>query len=117
MGAEQFSTPVRGSSGEAISVAQSGTIETDNYETGGAVHGSQTADYPIALNPAVTIQEINVTQNSEDATIEIHTVGGDVFQAFRGPTLGSRDKWSVDKIVISDPQATGPTTSLSWAGE
>ena len=117
MGAEQFSTPVRGPSGTPISVAQTGTIETDNYANGGAVAASEAADYPVALNPAVTMQEINVTQNSDDAVIEIHTTGGDVFEAFRGPTLGTRDKWQIDKLVISDPDATGPTTSLEWAGE
>jgi len=117
MGAEQFSTPVRGASGTPISVAQTGTIETDNYSTGGAASGEQAADYPININPAVVIQELVVTQNSADANIEIHTTGGDVFYAFRGASLGSRDKIEIDKIVISDPQGAGPTTSVEWYGE
>jgi len=113
---EQFSQTVRGSGG-VLSTAATGTMQTDNYATGGGVSVSDAADYPVALNPPVMMQEINVTENSPDARIEIHTSGGSVFRAFAAGTLGSRDKWEVDKIVISDPEATGPTVSLTWAGE
>lgn len=116
MGVPQHNQTVSGSNG-TLRTNTSGVVETDNYAYGGSVEATEAADYPVALNPAATIQEINVTQNDPSILIEIHTTGGDVFEAFHGGTLGSRDKYETDKIVLSDPDETGASASLDWAGE
>jgi len=117
MGAEQFSTPVRGASGTPISVAQTGTIETDNYATAGSIEATDAADYPLTLNPATVIQELVVTQSAPELTVTVTTTGGDTYEAFHNGTLGDRDKVEIDKVVVTDPIGSGATVALEWAGE
>jgi len=119
MGAEQFSTPVRGASGSPISVAQTGTIETDNYSHAGSASAGANGEsaYPLAVNPAPVIQELIVTANAPELVINVHTTGGDVYEAFDGGTLGDRDKVEMDKVVVTDPNGSGATVALEWAGE
>jgi hypothetical protein len=103
--------------GGRLRTAATGVMETDNYPHGGSVEVTAAADYPTTLNPAETIQEINVTQNHPSIVIELHTTGGSTFEAFHGGTTGSRDKFETDKIVLKDPDGTGETVSFDWAGE
>jgi len=112
----QWVQGVGGGGGEPISTNARGVIQTDNYPSGGEIKSS-TDSYPIEVNPAETIQELNVTQHSDALVVEVHTTGGDVFEAFAGGTLGSRDKWEIDKVVVSDPDSSGATFSAEWAGE
>jgi len=117
MGAEQFSTPVRGASGSPISVAQTGTIETDNYSHGDAVSASDASDYPLTVNPAAVIQELIVTQSAPELTLTVTTTGGDTYEMFAGGTLGARDKTEIDSVEITDPTGSGAAFSAEWAGE
>ena len=115
MGAEQFSTPVRGASGDAVSVAASGTIETDNYEHGDAFDFDGSA-YPYEINPAAVIEEIVIT-TAGDVVAEITTVGGDTVPLALAGGSGAFDKWSTDKITFRDPNGTGSRIAGGWAGE
>lgn len=116
MGVPQFNQTVAGQGG-TLQTTTTGVIETDNYADGGEIEAPATDAYPVSLNPAETIQEFIVTQNHADLETEIHTTSGDVFQAFRGGSTGVRDKWEIDKIVVSDPTGSGATYTAEWAGE
>ncbi len=94
-----------------------GTIETNDYPNGGEVAAPDVDSYPVALNPAETIEELIVTQNDSALDVEIHTNGGDVFYAFRGGAEGVRNRWKIDKVVVSDPETSGATFTAEWAGE
>jgi hypothetical protein len=116
MGVEQFSQTVRGSDG-TLRTNATGVMETDNYPHGGAERASSASDYPKEVNPAETMQVIDVTANDASIVIEVHTTGGDVFEGWQEGTVGERDTWEVDKIVLRDPNGTGATCSFDWAGE
>jgi hypothetical protein len=116
MGVEQFSQTVRGSGG-TLRTNASGVMEVDNYPGGGEIAAPEVDSFPIELNPAATIQEFIVTQNHADLEVEFHTVGGDVYQAFRGGVTGVRSRTEIDKVVVSDPNTTGATFTAEWSGE
>jgi hypothetical protein len=114
MGSEQFSQAVRGSSAEPVSVGQTGSLETNDYDNGDAFDVSG-ADYPAAVNPPETIHELIVTRSPDDGSVEIHTVGGDVFELSLAGGTGSFDRWNIDKIVLKS--ASGGRIAGGWAGE
>jgi hypothetical protein len=116
MGVEQFSQTVRGSGG-TLRTNASGVMEVDNYPGGGEIDAPATDAYPVSLNPAATIQEFIVTQNHADLEVEFHTVGGDVYQAFRGSVTGVRSRVEIDKVVVSDPNGSNATFTAEWSGE
>ncbi|RNJ25473.1 hypothetical protein [Halosegnis longus] len=115
-GTEQFSQTVRGSGG-VLATAATGTVQTDNYATGGHLSASGAADYPLSLNPAATIQELNVTRSNAALVITVTTTGGDEFQTFANGTIGSRDKWEIDHLEVTDPTGSGAKFDATWAGE
>jgi hypothetical protein len=114
MGSEQFSQAVRGSSAEPVSVGQTGSLETNDYDNGDAFDASG-ADLPLAVNPAETIHELIVTRSPDDGFVEIHTVGGDVLDLPLAGGTGSFDRWNIDKIVLKS--SSGGRISGGWAGE
>lgn len=120
MGSEQFSTAVRGSSGEPISTAAVGAIETDNYSEGGtiAVGGSSGTNYPLEVNPAETIQELIITQVGDEVVADIDTISGTTISdvPLNGRTL-ALDTIEIDAVTFRDPNATGALTEGVYIGE
>lgn len=111
-GVEQFSQTVRGSGG-VLSTAATGTVETDNYATGG--------DFSLSggdeLNPAATIQELTVTRIDKALVLKLHTTGGDTIDyPHQGGTF-VHDKVQIDSIEVKDPNSTGATIAGIWVGE
>jgi hypothetical protein len=114
MGVEQFSQTVRGTGG-TLATNTSGTVETDNYAHGGSVSdGAPT--YPVSMNPAATIQELNIIE-AGDVEAEITTTGGDTFTLRLYGGAGSFDKWEIDSVTFRDPRGTGAALVVGWAGE
>jgi len=114
MGSEQFSQAVRGSSAEPVSVGQTGSIETNDYDNGDAFDGSG-ADLPLDVNPPETIHELIVTRSPDDAVATITTVSGDTFDLPLAGGTGSFDRWNIDKVVFES--SSGGRISGGWAGE
>lgn len=114
MGVQEFSQTVRGSGG-TLRTNASGVMETDNYPNGAAFDNDGSA-YPYSLNPAETIQELNIT-SAGDIVARITTTGGDTFDLALAGTTASFDKWEIDSIEFRDPNATGARIAGGWAGE
>jgi hypothetical protein len=115
MGSEQFSMAVRGSSAEPVSTNATGTMETDNYEHGGAF-SFDGGGYPYTVNPDAVIQELWVTRTA-DIVARITTTGGDTFDLeLAGATIVA-DKWEIDKVEFRDPKGVGAAIAGGWAGE
>jgi hypothetical protein len=115
MGSEQHSQAVRGSSAEPVSVGQTGSLETNDYDHGAGFDHDGTS-YPYDVNPARVIHELILTQ-AGDVDAEITTTGGDSFTLrLRGAT-GTFDRWNIDAVTFSDPRGTGAALSGGWAGE
>lgn len=115
MPSEEFSQAVRGSSAEPISTNATGTMETDNYEHGGAYSFDGSA-YPYSVNPAETIQELWVTR-SADVVARITTTGGDTFDLELAGRPIVSDKWEIDSVEFRDPNGTTDSISGGYAGE
>jgi hypothetical protein len=115
MPSEQFSQAVRGSSAEPVGVAQTGSLETNDYDYGDGFDFDGSA-YPYSLNPARVIHELIVTQ-AGDIQAEIITTGGDNIPLRLAGATGTFDRWNIDKVVFSDPRGTGAALSGGWAGE
>jgi hypothetical protein len=115
MGSEQHSTAVRGSSAEPVSVGQTGSIETNDYDHGDGFDFSGDSS-PYNINPAETIAEIIIT-GSGDVVMDVITIGGDTVPLPLNGGTGSFDRWNVDKIVFRDPNGTNAAVSGGWAGE
>jgi hypothetical protein len=114
MGTEQFSQTVRGSGG-ILRTAATGVVETDNYSHGG--HFDETgSNYPVTVDPAETIQELNIT-SAGDIIAELHTTGGDTIPFPLAGTVGSYEKWELNKVVFKDPNGTQAPIRGGWAGE
>jgi hypothetical protein len=113
--AEQFSTPVRGSSGAAVSVAATGTIETDNYQSAAGFDFDGSA-YPYTINPAETIQELFVTQSAKIRAVITTTSGEVATIPLNGNTI-VLDKIEIDSVVFQDPNGTAAPISGGWTGE
>jgi len=115
MASEQFSQAVRGSSAEPVSVGQTGSLETNDYDHGDGFDLDGSA-YPYTVNPAETIHElIFIEVDDIDATIT--TVGGDTFSVRMRGSTGAFDRWNIDKVVLEDPRATAAPVTGAWAGE
>jgi len=112
-GVDEFSQTVRGNNG-VLATSATGTVETDNYATGG--------DYELAggemLNPAAIIQELTVTKvGDKSLRLLIHTTGGDTIDyPHQGGTF-VHDKVQIDSIEVKDPNSTGATIAGIWVGE
>jgi hypothetical protein len=115
MPSEQFSQAVRGSSAEPVGVAQTGSLETNDYDYGDGFDFDGSA-YPYQLNPAEVIHELIVTQ-AGDVDAEITTTGGDTFTLRLNGRTGAFDRWNIDSVTFQDPRATGASLSGGWAGE
>jgi phage baseplate assembly protein gpV len=115
MGSEQFSQAVRGSSAEPVGVAQTGSLETNDYDYGAGFDYDGTA-YPYTVNPAETIHELVIT-SADDVVAEIHTNGGDVVDLPLAGTVGTFDRWNIDQVVFRDPEGTQARLAGGWAGE
>lgn len=115
MPSEQFSQAVRGSSAEPVGVAQTGSLETNDYDVGAAFDFDGSA-YPYSINPAEVIHELLVTQ-AGDIDAEITTVGGSTFALRLAGATGTFDRWNIDSVTFRDPRATGAALSGGWAGE
>lgn len=115
MGSEQFSQAVRGSSAEPVGVAQTGSLETNDYDYGDAFDFDGSA-YPYSINPAETIHELSIT-TSGDIIARITTNGGDTFDLPLAGGTGTWDRWNIDSVEFRDPK--GKTTRIAggWAGE
>lgn len=114
MASDEFSQAVRGSSAEPVSVGQTGSLETNDYDNGGSFDVSG-AEYPAPVNPAETIHELNITISPDDGVAEIHTVGGDVFEMPLAGGTGSFNRWNIDKVVFKSQN--GGRIAGGWAGE
>lgn len=113
MGVEQFSQLVAGSGG-TLATSTQGTVETDNYATGGnfSLAGGE------SLNPAATIQELMVTQVGADSLVlTLTTTGGDTIDFPHAGGTFTSDKLEIDSVEVSDPNATGETVTGVWVGE
>jgi len=117
MGDKQFNNTVSGTGG-TLATNTTGTVETDNYANGGdyAAGGDSGTSFPLAVNPAATMQEITFTA-AGNHVVDIHTTGGDVISLRMASSLGVWDKWEVDKLVLRDPDGTGELICGGWAGE
>lgn len=115
-GVEQFSQTVRGSGG-TLATSLTGAIETDNYDEGGSIN-VESADYPLTVNPAETIQELVVIETGSDIRLDITTVSGTEMNDIRlaGASL-VLDKIQIDQLTLRDPSATGDATRALWVGE
>jgi hypothetical protein len=111
---EQFSQAVRGSSAEPVGVAQTGSLETNDYDHGGAFDASG-ANLPTTVNPARTIQEVSFTATPDDGVAVITTVGGDQFDLALAGGTGTWDRWNIDSIELKSP--SGGRIAGGWAGE
>ena len=115
MASEQFSQAVRGSSAEPVSVGQTGSLETNDYDNGDAFDHDGSA-YPYTVNPAATIHELILTEAGDvDATIT--TVGGDTFSLRLRGSTGVFNRWNIDEVTFEDPRGTAAAVSGGWAGE
>lgn len=115
MGSEQFAQKVRGSSAEPVSVGQTGSLETNDYDHGDGFDFDGSA-YPYSVNPAETIHELLLTEAGDiDATIT--TVGGDTFSVRMRGSTAAFDRWNIDEVTFQDPRGTASPVSGAWAGE
>lgn len=115
MGSEQFSQAVRGSDGTPVATSATGTIETDNYDRGVSIDEDGTT-YPVAINPAFTVQVLWLTQVG-DIEAEIHTNSGDVFTVPLSGGVGVVDWFEMDKVVFKDPNGTGAELTGAVGGD
>lgn len=115
MASEQFSQAVRGSSAEPVSVGQTGSIETNDYDYGDAFEFDGSA-YPYLVDPAETIHELTVTE-SADVYARITTNGGNTFDLPLKGGTGTFDRWNIDSVEFVDPNGTGASVAGGWAGE
>lgn len=115
MPAEQFSTPMRGSSGGTLATTSAGTMKTDNYG-GGDGFDFDGSGYPYTLNPAETIQELLVTE-SADVVARITTIQGDTFDLPLVGAVGSFEGWEIDSVEFRDPNGTAARIAGGWSGE
>lgn len=115
MPAEQFSTPMRGSSGGVLATTAAGTMQTNNYGAGAGFDHDGSA-YPYALNPAETIQELLITE-SADVVARITTIQGDTFDLPLAGAVGSFEGWEIDQVEFRDPNGTAARIAGGWSGE
>lgn len=115
MPSEQFSQPVSGGGGTPVATSTAGTVETDNYPNGDAFEDDGSG-YPVAVNPADTIQELTIT-TAGDVYARITTTGGDTFDLALAGSIGVWDKWEIDSVEFRDPKGTGARIAGGWAGE
>lgn len=115
-GVDPFSSTVRGNNG-VLQTAATGTIETDNYDAGGAIR-VRSADYPATVNPAAVIQELIITDVGTEIVVDIDTVGGNsITDVELNGRLLTMDKLSIDSITFRDPSGTGDAVDGLWVGE
>jgi hypothetical protein len=114
MGVPEHEQTVRGSNG-TLRTNASGVIQTDNYAHG-AAFDFDGSTYPYSLNPAETIQELNITA-SGDIIARITTTGSDTFDLPLASASASFGKWEIDSVEFRDPHATGARIAGGWAGE
>lgn len=89
-------------------------VETNAYVDGQAIDEDGSA-YPYTVDPAWSIQEINLTDVG-DVVAEITTVGGSTFDVPLESRIGSYDHWVVDSITFKDPNNTGHALKGAVAG-
>ncbi len=114
MGSEQFSQAVRGSSAQPVGVAQTGSLETNDYDIGNSF---DVTTYPLSINPSETIQEFIVIQTGDDIEATITTNGGSVFTI---PLVGSSaafNHWNIDSVELQDPNGTGQRSIVAFAAD
>lgn len=114
MASEQFSQAVRGSSAEPVSVGQTGSLETNDYDNGDGFDASG-GELPKSVNPAETIHELTFTVTPDDGVATITTVSGDTFDLPLAGGTGSFNRWNIDKVVLKSPG--GGRIAGGWAGE
>ncbi|MCD2199085.1 hypothetical protein LPA44_04120 [Halobacterium sp. KA-4] len=113
MGEKQFNNTVAGSGG-TLATNTTGTVETDNYATGG--------DFSLSdgdsLNPAAVVQELVVTHVGDPSlTLTLSTTGGSTITVpHEGGTL-TLDKLEIDAVEVADADNTGASIKGVWAGE
>ncbi|WP_336359052.1 hypothetical protein [Haloarcula sp. CGMCC 1.6347] len=115
MASEQFSQAVRGSSAQPVSVGQTGSLETNDYDNGSGFEHDGT-NYPYSENPAETIHELILTE-AGDIDMEITTVGGDTFTVRLSGSTGVFNRWNIDEVTFKDPRGTAAPVFGGWAGE
>lgn len=114
MASDEFSQAVRGSSAEPVSVGQTGSLETNDYDNG-AGFDSDGSTYPLEVNPAEVIHELVITTAPEDGVATITTVGGDTFDLALAGGSGSFDRWNIDSVTFDSE--SGGRIAGGWAGE
>lgn len=115
MGSEEFSTAVRGSTGDPVSVSNQGSLDTNDYPNGNARDEDGSA-FSYTENPSETIKEFGFTIIGAEIDVEVTTVGGDTF-TFPLDAVATFDRWDVDKLVLKDPNNNTPRVAFWWAGE
>lgn len=114
-GAPEFLQTVGGGAGQPLATNASGTVQTDNYQVGGAFDHDGN-NYPYTVNPVSFIQELTIT-NADDIDAEITTSSGIQFTLRLAGVVGTWDKWEIDSVTFRDPRSTGGRISGGWAGE
>lgn len=115
MPSEQHSRAVRGSGAAPIGVAQTGSLETNDYDYGSAFEFDGSA-FPYTVDPAETIHELTIT-DSGAVYARITTTGGDVFDLPLNGGTGTFDRWNIDSVEFRDPDNTSASVAGGWAGE
>jgi len=115
MGSEQFSQAVRGSGGQPIATSAIGSIDTNDYPEGDSGDQNGSA-YPYLINPAETIKEFAFAIVDAEISATITTTSGTSFSVpIASPTVV--DRWDIDSVELTDPNASGARVAWWWAGE
>jgi hypothetical protein len=115
MASEQFSQAVRGSGGQPIATSAIGSIDTNDYGSGGG-YDEDGSSYPYSLNPAETIKELGFQIVDAEILVTITTVEGDVVE-IPVASPSTYDRWDIDSVEITDPNGNTPRIAYWWAGE
>ena len=117
MAAEQFSAPVRGAAGQPLATTTAGSIQTDNYPSGGGFDYDGTAyPYVIEATSVNAIQEVMLTE-AGNIEMEVDTVQGENFSVPLKSTVGRWQIWEIQTVTFSDPDGTGAELAGAWGGE
>lgn len=116
MPAEQFSAPVRGAAGTPLQTTEQGSMQTDNYDHGGAFEFDGTA-YPYTVDPVDRlIQEVMLT-DAGDIDMTVETIHGDTFTVRLADTVGRWQIWEIESLTFEDPRGTAAPLYGAWGGE
>ncbi len=112
MGGPEHVQKVGGSAGEAVQTSAKGSVETDNYPTGGGFSFSG-GNLPQTVDPPENIEEWVLTKTGTDTTVDVTTEDGTTFTLNLNGTTGAFDKWTVTSLEFKGTS----DVDGGWAGE